>query len=82
MVLTIDLPPEVARRVSELAKARGVDDATVVTDFMSRSFTENASPDANTSEPHIVFHPVSGLPALTGGVVHTREEIQQFLDEE
>ncbi|MST49320.1 hypothetical protein [Mobiluncus porci] len=76
MVFTIDLPPDVAAKVSQLAKESGTDDATLVASFAE----EAVNKPQETSK--IIFDSVSGWPVLTGGKRMTQEEIFDFLHEE
>ena len=81
MVLTLDLPPDVAARVSKLARERGVDEATLVTDLTRKGLSVNTT-SHNSGELGIKTHPETGWPSMSIGRPITQDEVSSFLDEE
>lgn len=85
MSLTIDLPPEFTRHVHELAKSRGIDEATVVADFTAKGLTDGVfqhQPVQPDSVSHIVINPISGLPTISVGHPVSYVDVAAFLAEE
>ena len=79
MVLTIDLPPDVAAKVSRLAKERGVDDAAYVAEVTTEKVL---SERVDLPEPKIVTNPITGTKMISLGYPITREDVKRFLEEE
>jgi predicted transcriptional regulator len=76
MRTTVDLPPAVHRRASELARARHQSLSAVVADLTLRGL-------ATLGEPvEVSVDPVSGLPAVTLGRRVTSGDVADALDEE
>ncbi len=76
MRTTVDLPPAVHRRASELARSRHQSLSAVVADLTIRGL-------AALDEPVVVAtDPVSGFPAITLGRRVTSADVADALDDE
>ncbi|MFS3127300.1 hypothetical protein ACLM5J_02735 [Nocardioides sp. Bht2] len=76
MRTTVDLPPSVHRRASELAKARHQSLSAVVAELTIRGL-------AALDEPvEVTIDPRSGFPTITLGRVVTSAEVADLLDDE
>ena len=80
MAVTVELPPDVARKVRVLASRRGLDEA----EFLAALAAEEVASlsDFAPGESRVMLHPKTGLPVLSGGLRLTRREIDDLLDEE
>ena len=73
---TVDLPPAVHRRATELARERHQSLSAVVADLTMRGL-------ATLGEPvQVTRSPVSGLPTLTIGRLVTADDVADALDDE
>ncbi|GAB3751758.1 hypothetical protein [Microlunatus parietis] len=76
MRTTVDLPPAVHRRASELARERHQSLSTVVAELTTRGLATLGQPVQVTTDP------VSGFPALTlGDRVITSDDVAEVLDD-
>lgn len=76
MRTTVDLPPAVHRRATELAKRRGQSLSAVLADLTVRGLAQVDEPVSLTT------HPLTGLPVLTIGRRVTSEDVADALDDE
>ena len=77
MRTTVDLPPAVHRRASELARERHQSLSTVVAELTTRGLATLGQPLQVTTDP------VSGFPVLTlGDRAITSEDVADALDDE
>lgn len=76
MRTTVDLPPAVHRRASEIAAERGMSLSAVVADLTTRGLAELGAPTRLTRDPQ------TGLPVLTIGRRVTNEDVADALADE
>ena len=76
MRTTVDLPPAVHRRASELAKRRGQSLSATLADLAARGLGQ-------LDEPVVVgVDPVSGFPVISVGRRITSDDVAEALDED
>jgi predicted transcriptional regulator len=76
MRTTVDLPPAVHRRASEIARARGQSLSAVVAELTARGLGQLGEPVV------IATDEVSGLPVLSIGRRVTADEVERLIEEE
>ena len=76
MRTTVDLPPLVHRRVSELARARGQSLSSVVAELATYGLSRMDEPVT------VVTDPRSGFPVLRVGRRITSQDVVEALDDE
>lgn len=76
MRTTVDLPPAVHRRATELAKRRGESLSAVIADLTVRGFAQIDEPVTLRTDRR------SGLPVLSIGRRITADEVAATLDDE
>ncbi|MBF4163025.1 hypothetical protein [Nocardioides acrostichi] len=76
MRTTVDLPPAVHRRASELARQRRQSLSAVVADLATRGLAALGDPVKVSTDP------ISGLPAITLGQRITSTDVADALDDE
>ena len=76
MRTTVDLPPDVHRRVKEIAARRGTSLSNVIGDLAVRGL-------ASLDDPHrVVASPVTGFPTVSSGRALTLEDVADLIDED
>lgn len=73
---TVDLPPAVHRRATEIAKRRGQSLSTVIADLTVRGLAQVDEPVTLQTDPR------SGLPVLSIGRRITADDVADALDDE
>ena len=76
MRTTVDLPPAIHRRASELAAERGSSLSAVVAELATRGLAELGEPTRLSRDP------LTGLPVLTIGRAVTSGDVAAALDDE
>lgn len=76
MRTTVDLPPAVHRRATELARRRGRSLSATVAELTARGLAALGEPAS------VSIDPVSGLPVLSIGRVVTSDEVAELIAEE
>lgn len=88
MSITVELPADLAAKVSRLARERGVNEAAIVTEFTREGLKpidslEPLPDNPEDIEPFKIYrNPISGLPNMSIGRPITMEELDQFFEEE
>ena len=75
-ISTVDLPPAVHRRATDLARRRGASLSSVIADLTMRGLAQLDEPLVLKADPR------SGLPVLSLGRVITSDEVAVLLDEQ
>ncbi|GAA3602535.1 antitoxin VapB29 [Marihabitans asiaticum] len=75
MRTTVDLPPAVHRRASEIARESGRSLSSVVAELTGRGLAQLGAPMS------IATHPETGLPVLSVGEVVTSADVADAVDD-
>lgn len=81
MNTTVELPPDLAERVSRLARERGINRNDLAADFI-REGLESARPTQPTPPYQIVKDPKTGWSSISLGRTVTFEEVKACLEQD
>lgn len=81
MSLTVELPPDLAAKVSRIARERGVDSRDLAASFI-REGIASAQPTPATPPFKIVKDPTTGWSSLSLGHTVTSAEVKAFLEQD
>lgn len=76
MRTTVDLPPAMHRRVSEMARERGQSMSSVLAELTALGLARSGEPSEISTDD------VSGLPVISIGRALTSEQVAELLDDE
>ena len=76
MRTTVDLPPAMHRRVSEMARERGQSMSSVLAELSALGLARSGEPSEISTDD------VSGLPVISIGRALTSEQVAELLDDE
>lgn len=76
MRTTVDLPPDVHRRVKEIAARRRTSLSNVIGDLAVRGLASLDDPD------RVVASPVTGFPTISSGRGLTLEDVADLIDDD